>query len=315
MLRKMITALLVLTASIGAAAAQVQIDKRRPASKNGEVSIESSFGSIKVVGWDKDEVAVTGRLAPGAEGIDLEGEKGSVSLDVQEPDEWRHGSGDDAEYRSDLEVSVPRGSQLRVESINATVSIVNVDGELGIETVNGGVIVTGAPRSLEITTVTGAVETSAATKETRIETVSGKVTARGGMGEISVRTVSGPVDVTGRECSRVEIETTSGDVRLEGDYKGEGGVSVKTFNGNVTLVVPPGVAARFRFETFSGQIENEIGGKPRRSEKFSPYQELRFSTALNDFEIEVETYSGNVALRVNRGGAVAPAPVKKQGTE
>jgi len=36
--------------------------------------------------------------------------------------------------------------------------------------------------------------------------------------------------------------------------------------------------------------------RPTRDGRFNPYQELSFSTGLNDFEVSVETYSGNIIV-------------------
>lgn len=303
--------LLALELAMLPASAQVQIDKRRPASKAGVVSIENSFGSIKVIGWDKEEVAVTGTLAAGAEGIDLSGDGEEVSIDVEVPHAWLYGSGDDSEYRSDLEVRVPKRSSVSVETINGSSSVEAVEGEIQIESTNGGVSVSGAQRSIDIDSVTGAVLVSASGSEMRIESVSGDVTVRGAAREVQISTVSGAIQVSGKDFERAELKTTSGEVRFEGTLAREGGVEIETFSGNAQIQLPQEARARFHLVTFSGQIVNDIGPKPTRNERSNPYQELRFSTGLDEFEISAKTFSGNITLKVNRtssGSAPEPKP-------
>ena len=76
--------------------------------------------------------------------------------------------------------------------------------------------------------------------------------------------------------------------------------------GHAYEVIATDVMARFKLVTFSGQIENMIGPRPRRDGRFNPFQEVRFSTGLVDYEVSVSTYSGNIKLRVS--GSKAPAP-------
>ena len=64
--------------------------------------LENSFGSLEIVGWDKDEVTVTGTLAGGAEGIEFEGEPSEIWVGVSVPDSWFYQSDDDSEYQSHL---------------------------------------------------------------------------------------------------------------------------------------------------------------------------------------------------------------------
>src|SRR6266850_2576519 len=311
-MKRFAAALAALALSATAAAAQVQIDKRRPASPAGQVTVGNNFGSVKVIGTETREVSVTGRLAAGAEGLSFDGDKESVSIDVETPERWSYGSEDDTEYRSDLEIRVPKGSSVEIQTLNASVAISGVDGTLSVETVNGAVTVSGNPRSVQVNGVTGRVDVSAVTAEMQIENVSGPVTLRGAARGAEVSTISGAIDVEGKDLARAELKSTSGDIRLHASLKAEGGVNIENFSGNVLIVVPADVAARFKLTTFSGMIENEMGPKPARNERRSPYMELRFTTALNDFDVEARTYTGNITLK-RSGEAKAAATSKKEG--
>ena len=73
---------LLLAAVHGGASAQVEIDKQQPAKPRGEVYVENQFGSVEITGWDRDVVRVTGTLAAGAEGIELDSDDESgVSIE------------------------------------------------------------------------------------------------------------------------------------------------------------------------------------------------------------------------------------------
>jgi DUF4097 and DUF4098 domain-containing protein YvlB len=295
-------AAVILPALPGQVWAQVRIDKNRPARPDGEVSIENTFGSVKVIGWDRNEVAVKGVLAAGAERLEMSSDKESVWIEVDTPESWLYDSDDDSEYRSHLEVNVPMGSSVGVESLNATVTIQNVNGIIEVESVNGSVTISGNPPAVEVETTTGAIEISAEAAEMEVDTVSGAVVLKGARGRVDVETVSGIVSISGSNLQEVEIETTAGDVTFDGNFvHGEGSFEVETFSGHVEMILPHDVAARFHLDTFNGQIENEIGPRPRRDGRFNPYQEVRFTTGLIDYEVAVTTYSGNIKLRVGGG--------------
>jgi DUF4097 and DUF4098 domain-containing protein YvlB len=286
-----------MTAGWAPATAQVQIDRSRPAPKAGTVSISNPFGSVKVTAWDKAEVAVTGRLAAGAEGLSFDGDKESVDVSVSVPESWFYGSEQDLEYRSDLEIHVPAGSALEVESVNASIAINGVSGPVEVATVGGDVTVSGGAREVRVHGMTGSVTVDATSSEVEVETVNGPVTIRGASRAVGVRTVSGRIDLAGGALSQVEVDSTAGDVRLEIGFARQGEVRVETFSGNVELVLPAETAARFEFQTFAGQITSDFGPKPRVHERRNPFQELRFTTGSEAFETAVKTYSGNIVLR------------------
>ncbi|HZE87953.1 MAG TPA: DUF4097 family beta strand repeat-containing protein [Verrucomicrobiae bacterium] len=304
-----LTALAVLALSVGAAAAQVQIDKKKPASPNVHVQIRNSFGSLRIVGNEAKEVSVTGRLAPGAEGLEFEGDRQDFSIEVATPEDWSYGSGDDADYRSELEIRVPSGASLDVETLNASIAITGVDGVVNVETVNGAVSAAGNPKSVQVNSVTGKVDVVAVSAEVQIESVSGAVSVKGAARTAEVTTTSGAIDVMGKEFERVQLKSTGGDVHVEGSFRGDGGLEIETFSGSVQLLVPADIAARFKMTTFSGGIESSMGPKPVRNARRSPYMEVRFATAETDFDVSVTTYSGNIVLRKS-GETKPPAPAR-----
>jgi hypothetical protein len=119
------------------AAAQERVDERRPAAPDGTVAIETTGGSVRVEGWDRSEVAVTGSVGPGADHLSLRGDGRKIRVEV-EPSLHEHVG------HADLTVKVPARSQVRVESFQARVEVSDVTGGVRVETVNGGIVVSGA---------------------------------------------------------------------------------------------------------------------------------------------------------------------------
>ena len=300
--RNIKTMLIILALSCTPVAAQIQIDKSRPASPAGKIGIENLFGSVEVIGWDQNEVAVTGRLAVGAEGLDFDGDEQGVYIEAEVPDVWLYETDDDTDYRSELTIRVPRGSSVYIETLNATVIVRDISGAVEVETVNGDVQLDGSFPTVEVESMTGSVEVRAEDAEMEIESISGTVSLHGVRGDVAVSTVSGAITIEGTELREIEIETTSGDVIFNGSFAREGGFDLESHSGNVELILQAGVQAQFECTTFSGQITSDLGGRPRRESRFDPHTELRFSTSLDtEFEVCIETFSGNIQLRTGAG--------------
>jgi DUF4097 and DUF4098 domain-containing protein YvlB len=294
--RTILLSLLSLAVLCPRTSAQFTVERRQPASAHVEVRVENAFGSIEIVGWDQAEVLVSGTLAAGVEDFDVDAEESEIDVQVSVPDAWMYESDDDSEYRSQLVLQVPHGATISVESLNADVTIRNVNGPIEIESVNGGITIEGAPPTIEIETMTGAVDVRAARASMEVESISGAVSLRGVAGQAEVNTVSGDVDIEASELNSLEVETTAGNVRVAADVAARGGIEIETFSGRVELILPAATKAQFELVTFEGRIESELGPSTSSAGRFSPFRKVRFSTGVEN-EISVQTYSGDIALR------------------
>lgn len=281
----------------GPLVAQVEIDRRRPATARGEVDIESDFGSITVRGWERNEVQVQGTVAAGAESFDLDGDKEGVSISVDVPDAWMQASAEDPAFRSTLVVMVPAGSRLDIESVNAFVTVEGVTGRVEVRTVNGAVRVAGAPAAVDVETMTGAIEVRALAAPMEIESISGTVVVEGATGEVRIKTVSGKVSVGGKGVSALEISTTTGPVDFAGSLAMRGEIDIETFSSPVALHLPATTRAVFDLQTFGAKIDSQFcAGTPVIRKPFEPFRELRCSTGPDDFEIRVRTHDADITV-------------------
>ena len=283
--------LAVLLAALPAAAvAQNRVQQSRPAPADGVVQIENAAGSIRVFGWDRAEVAVSGTLGPGAEGLSLRGDKRYTHVEV-ETDGNPHG------VHSDLEVRVPAGSDVTIESFGATIEVSGVAGQVSGETVNGDIRVTGAARKVRAESVNGTVTVTGATGYVQAESVNGGVTVREAGGEIDASTVNGPLTVAGSSFSRAVLETVNGFLRFDGGLGAGASLDASTVSGEVELVLPATTAADFSVSTFSGDVRNELGPDARRSSRYTTEKDLTFSTGGGGANVTVETLSGSITIR------------------
>jgi hypothetical protein len=286
----MLGTLVLAAATALPAAAQQTIDARRAAKADGRVEIENMAGSIHVIGWSKDEVAVSGTLGRGAEGLNLSGGGDRTQIEVET-------KGNPHAVRSDLEIHVPAGSRIEIDAYSAAVTVVEISGSVRVETVNGNISVSGASKEVDAESVGGEVVISGPTKRVHAESVNGAVTVRGATGEVEANTVNGRLEVAGNAIERGHLETVSGNIRFEGDLLGHGELDVESVSGGVELVLSAKTSADFELSSFSGAIENELGPAARKASHYTTEKELEFSTGSGGARISVKTLSGEIALR------------------
>jgi hypothetical protein len=249
------TALLLVA---GPVRAEGEIHETRPLAPDGSVQIENIAGSVRVIGWDRSEAEITGRLGRGTQELAIDADGDHLKIEVV----LRSGRNVNAEG-TDLELRVPRGIDLSVETISASIEVEGLAGEISLESVSGAASVDGDPREIQVESVSGAV----------------KVSAGGSLQEAS-------------------IETVSGAARLAAGFRPDGDYEIESVSGTIEVQVPAGLCAEFEVETFSGEIDSEVGPAPRRSDRHLPGESLRFSTCPGGgASFQMSSFSGRVVIR------------------
>jgi DUF4097 and DUF4098 domain-containing protein YvlB len=290
-MRKIIGAFVLATALAPAvASAQLKIDERREAASNARIEIENQAGSIRVIGWDQQQVRVTGTLGRGAEGLDFDGSREHLEIEVES------GSVVPFSVESDLEIHVPAGAHLEIEGFASQIEVSNATGTVEASTVNGNIDVEGKATEVSVETVNGSLDISGPARQVEADSVNGTVMIRGASGEVEATTVNGTLTVEGTTFSRASLETVNGSVRFVGALARTATLSVESVGGSVNLVLPKDVDADFSISTFSGDIHNQFGPEAKRTSQWTSEKELRFSTGSGGARVSVETLSGTVTL-------------------
>jgi len=273
------------------AAAQQRVDETRKASATGVVSVETISGTVRVSGGPADEVRVTGTLGRGIERLDVESVAGRTSIRVVYPDNCRNCEG------ADLEISLPAGSRIEIETVSADVWVDRVTGAVDVETVSGNAELRGRPSEVEAETVSGSLDISTGDAPVEASSVSGRVTLLDAGEKVRASTVSGEVAVKAAMLSRGEFEAVSGTITIDSDLAPAARVSAESVSGAIELIVPASVSAEFSVETFSGTIDNQLGPEARRTGRYTPEKELRFTAGSGSAQVDLECFSGTVRIR------------------
>lgn len=288
-------ALLALLALAAPAAAEKPVDETRQVAGDAKISIETLSGQVKVTAWSREEVKVTGTVGDDTNGLSITGGGAELKIEVDIP-EGRHKGNRDLD--ANLEISVPAGARLDVESVSSSTEVAGVTGSVHVETVSGSIAVDGASRSVQAESVSGTVRVVGSRGNVRAESVSGSVEIDGGEGEISASTVSGTITAEVGEIDRGRFETVSGEIRFQGELAPDGELTVEGHSGEIDIALPAGTSAAFRVETFSGDVDNRLSSdQAKRTSQYAPGQELEFTLGSGDGNVHVESFSGQVVLR------------------
>jgi hypothetical protein len=285
---------LVLALLARQAMAQTRIDQRWPLDPGGSVRIASPFGTIRVLGWDVDSVAVAARLARRAGRFSAAGDGHVRNLGV-----------DTAAGGAELEVHVPRGVTVWVKAATASIEVQGVDGTLDLSSQGGTIRVLGTPQDVTAETMDGGVELAGGTGRARVKTVSGDILLRGASRDLGASTLSGRIVVRaagwqrgGTGVQRGKFESVTGDIRFEGELGRGGVVEVESQSGNIEVRVPAHTIADFDVVTIQGTITNTLGPGEQQPKLRSggTGNELRFSTGTGGAQVTVRTFKGAIVL-------------------
>lgn len=248
--------------SVPAAAGQETIQETLAATEDGTVKITNAAGSVRVRGWDRDSVAVTGTLGAGSEGLDFSVTGRETRIRVVLP------QGASERLRgTDLVVRVPGESHVAVRAAAADVDVDSVNGVVDAESVSGRVRVAGFPRMVYAQSAGGDVDVEAMSKVVRAESVEGTVTVRDARGYVEVSTISGDAVLEGRDVWEGEVTTVSGRIRFEGSFADNGSFYFESHSGDIGLSLTGGADPAFEIVSFSGAVEDSVtndsdGGGP-----------------------------------------------------
>jgi DUF4097 and DUF4098 domain-containing protein YvlB len=274
------------------ARADESINRLTTADPAGLVEVSNTVGSVKVSGWARNEVQVTGELGEGAERLEFTKGDKVTRVAVIMPN---HANNADD---TDLVINVPQGSQLSVNTVSADVQVQNVHGTQRLQTVSGDVQTQSSGEDVECRTVSGDVLIDGSGRRglVSITTVSGDATANKVAGEVNGSTVSGTFRLGVGETSRSRLRSTSGDITLAGPLAPDARVDVESISGDVRLDLVGSTPAEYDISSFNGEIRNCFGPKSSRTSEYGPGRELRFTEGNGTARVRVKTMNGDIGL-------------------
>ena len=195
------------------------------------------------------------------------------------------------------QVTVPKGTEVEIQSVSGSIVVVGVDGTANVQSVSGDVRVEGVADLVQAKSVSGNVEVLRARsgRHAQIESVSGEVLVREiEASELTVSSVSGDVVLDGVTSKRASLESVSGNLEYTGSIAPSGRYNFSAHSGDVVLTIGDSVGFELEASTFSGEIESEFTLKDTSRVK----KGRQISAVVGDGSafIEASTFSGDVRL-------------------
>jgi len=274
-----------------AAWAAQDVDQSLQTGPRPDVEISNVAGSVKVTAWDQQVVKVTGRIENDKDRFEMTGNDQRVVIKVRR-DSGKYEGKDGAK----LEISVPAGASLEVNTVSADVEVGGVKGAQRLESVSGNIVATVFDEQLDLRTISGDATIDGSGGKARVfaESTSGDVRAKGIASEVEAASVSGDLFLELGSVPHGRFKTVSGDVNAELELAREGRLDVESISGDVELMFKQPVDAEFDIETHSGDIDNCFGPQSERKSKYAPGRELRFTEGNGSGRVRVDTLSGDI---------------------
>ena len=291
-----------------------KIDEVLDVSAGGQVAIENMRGEVAIIGWDKDQMAVSGELDDKALGYTFETDNGFTVFKVKMPRNkrnrnWRGSDG------SNLTIHLPISSVLNFQSVNGDVSIKNVTGGTDAHTVNGSIQAIDLSKKIILQTVNGNVEASGLDGKIKLITVNGNVIDTGSKGRamyntvngsiesdseairVYVESVNGEIDLSLKTIEELDISTVNGEIDAVVTLTDDASVNMTTVSGSARLKLAGDVGGRFRLSSHAGgTIRNKLTDDKVKKQKYGPARNLNFKINGGNASVEMTTVSGNLTI-------------------
>lgn len=186
---------------------------------------------------------------------------------------------------ADLVIELPRATRIGLDTASADVSVTGIAGPGRYRTTSGDLIIQDAGGDLEIEAVSG---------DLRVEAVAPI--------ELGARTISGDGTIRAPRLDRLDLTTTSGDLRVDAELTGKGPYAIKSISGDVTIVARGGL--QIEAQTVTGDLTTDLQA---RSSSTSPGRKT-LSIGRGGTAMSFKSVSGDLRVVEPRDAAPVASP-------
>lgn len=247
--------------------------RNEPLAFKAKLWVKNRNGGIRVVGWDKEEVALVAEIRDSdRRKVDLVVQRRGADLDIEavfEKPSWSFGFVQSP--RCEMSLSVPRRLLGHFRTTNGPVVVSGLEGYARCETTNGDVRVRDITGEVHAETTNGTLDARSLKARLKGETTNGRILLEDVEGGLVAETTNGSIRARNLDGwgEGISLETTNGSIEIElGRAAGE--LMASNSNGSLDIRVTgaevmeiskhsahlriPGKAQRIRLETTNGSI-------------------------------------------------------------
>ena len=267
---------------------QSKVDRGIKLNADGAIRIYNNVGSVRVVGWNRDSVAVRGLLG-GGNTLHFGGGPGGLKMFVEGRDERNPAA-------ASIEVMVPFRAKVWVKTASADIDVSGVAGSLDLYVVGGRITVRGNPADVNAEAIDGAITVVGSPGWLRAKSASGDVSFDGSCSDVTLSTVSGKVDADGTGFEKAKFETVTGGIRFAGSFRPGGLVNFDTHSGKIEVGVSPSTPADFDVVSIAGAIVNRLTSSRPIKGRYGRGSELMTATGGGGTRVAIRSFKGPVTL-------------------
>lgn len=278
--------------------AQVKLDQKvdagHRAAPDCSIRLQGPIATIRVTGWDRDSIAVSGSLPKGARLENMFGsEPGAAVRGVKMLVEGAPGQIRPAGI---IELRVPFGARIVLHTGSSDIEVTGLTGELDITMLGGSARVSASPRILTVDAIYATITLEGSPERVRLKSFEGDITMRGGSLNAEFSTAQGNIRVGGGMFDRAKFDATTGSVSFSGDLSGNASVSIGTHSAPVELHLSPKESVVIQVTTSMGTIEDALTRSEPSAGPGGRGQQLKTGLGKGMASIVVESFKGSVRL-------------------
>ena len=285
---------LVVALGASPAAAQQRVDVRRAVTPDVYVRITGTFAALRVTGWARDSLVLTGSLPKGTrvEG----GVGGTPGQPARGAKFYIEPAVSGSAAAGSLDLMVPAGATVWAKTGSATIEVSAIGGGLDLNVIGGSIGVTGNPRELNVESMDGTVDVNGSPGWMRIKTATGDIAVRGSAPDAGFTTVGGNLTVRDGTYERVRIESVTGNVTFGATLARAGNLTIDSHSGTIELQLPPKASLDIEATTIAGSILNTVTSRRPTPGREGRGDELTLNLGIGDARATLRSFKGNIRL-------------------
>jgi len=233
-----------------------------PLVAGGRLELDNFNGSVEIMGWEKDELRVSGLKFAGNE-ADLRELKIEVTSDGQRARiRTVASSGRRRNAGVRYMLRTPRRVELeRIRTSNGSIRAEFIQGSARLETSNGSITLRQLEGRVEALTSNGSVNLTEVQGDAVLRTSNGRITVERLKGALEAVTSNASIAARVLEAGPgrvLRLVTSNGGIELSVDSFQQNEVTAQTSNGSVTVRLPDSLTARLRATTSNGAIHSDF---------------------------------------------------------
>lgn len=275
-------------------------EKKLAVTSNPSIKMCLTEGSVKVNGWDRNEVRVFVRSGTKFQFRVLERDKMTARPSWIWLAREDRTSGTECLTGEEIELDIPKGSSLTVEGRSADLMVDSI-AKVDVKIVEGNAMLRNINNGVKAVTYQGDLLVENSSGSISLDSTNGNIAATaveptqaGDM--FRAKTSGGAVALRDAAHRLIDVNSISGSVRFDGKFSPGGVYTFKTSNGSILITSPEDLSARvsasFGFGSFQTVLPINITQKTD-----SPGSKTVVGTfGKGDADLTLMTLNGTIAI-------------------